>query len=116
MWFSQMCDSTPLRILWRFSVAPNYIFPETSDNLMLLGREFGKNSLIMCLVPQRYFPRREENIHQLFQELDRSTRGTAIKVEFQSIRDDLADVQRRLSMIEEKFDAKLEQFCQNWKR
>jgi hypothetical protein len=60
------------------------------------------------LFPQLDFPRREGNVSELLKELDRSPRGTTIKAEFQSIRDGFADVQRRLSIIEEKFDEKLE--------
>jgi hypothetical protein len=82
--------------------------PETSDDLMLLARDFDHNSLIMHLVPQRNFPRRGENLHELWQELDRSPRGIPIEAEFQSIHDGFADVQRCLSMIQEKFDEKLE--------
>jgi hypothetical protein len=47
-------------------------------------------------------------VHKLLQELERSLRGTTIKAEFQSIRDRVAHRQRRLSMMEEKFDAKFE--------
>jgi hypothetical protein len=82
-----------------------YFSPETYENLMLLAREFGHNSLITLLVPQRDLPGREGNAHGLLQELDRSPRGTAIEAEFQSIRHCFAEVQRRLSMIEEKFNA-----------
>jgi hypothetical protein len=82
--------------------------PETFDDLMLLARGFGYNNLIAHSVPQRDFLRREGNVDELFQELHRGPRGTAIKAEFQSIRDGVADVQRLLSMIEEKLDAKFE--------
>jgi hypothetical protein len=82
--------------------------PETFDDLMLLAREFGHNSLITLLAPQRDMPRCEENVRELLQELDRSPRGTTIEAEFQFIRNGFADVQRCLSMIEEKFDEKLE--------
>jgi hypothetical protein len=85
-----------------------YFSAGTFDNLMLLAREFGGNSLTTRLVPQQVFPRREGNVHELFQELDRSRRGTTIEAEFQSIRDGFADVQRRLSMTEAKFDERLE--------
>jgi hypothetical protein len=88
--------------------AERHSYPEISDDLMLLAREFGRNSLITCLVPQRDFPMREGNIHWLLQELDRIPRGTMIEAEFQSIRGGLADVQHRLSMIEEKCNDKLE--------
>jgi hypothetical protein len=82
--------------------------PETSHDLMLLTQEFGYNNLITRLVPQRDFPRHERNGHKSFQELDRSPRSTTIEAEVQSIRDGFADVQRRLSMIEEQFDDQLE--------
>jgi hypothetical protein len=82
--------------------------PKTSENLMLLAREFGHNSLITPLVPQRDFPRREESVHELLQGLDRNPRGTTIKAEFQSIRDGFADMQPRLSMIEEEFNGRRE--------
>jgi hypothetical protein len=78
---------------------------ETFDDLMLLAREFGHNSLIQRLVPQRDFPRREGNVHELLQELHRSPRNPTIEAEFQSIHDGVAHVQRRLSVIEEKFGA-----------
>jgi hypothetical protein len=90
------------------SGAELHFSPETSDDLMLLAREFWYNTLITHLFPQLDFPRRERNVHELLKELDRSPIGTTIKAEFQSIRDGFADVQRRLSMIEEKFDEKLE--------
>jgi hypothetical protein len=80
--------------------------PETFDDLMLLAREFRHNMLVARLALQRDLPRREGNVHKLLQELDRSPRSPIIEVEFQSIRDDVADMQRHLSMIEEKFDAK----------
>jgi hypothetical protein len=60
------------------------------------------------LVPQRDFSRREENIHELLQELNKSPRGITIRAEFQSIRDGVANVQCRLSMIEAKLGEKLE--------
>jgi hypothetical protein len=85
-----------------------YCSPEIFDDLMLLAREFGHNSLISSLVRQQDFPRREGKVHEFLQELDRSPRGTTIEAEFQSIRDAVADVQRRLSMIEERFDAEFE--------
>jgi hypothetical protein len=72
-----------------------YCSLQTFDDLRLLAREFGHNSLITRLVPQQGFPRREANIHKLLQELDRSSRGTTIEAEFHSIRDGFADEQRR---------------------
>jgi hypothetical protein len=75
---------------------------------MLLVRKFGHSSRIMRLVPQRDFPRREGNGHELLQELNRSCRGTTTEAEFQSIRDGFADVQRCLSILEEEFDETLE--------
>jgi hypothetical protein len=90
------------------SGAELHFSPETSDDRMLLARKFAHSSLITHLFPQLDFPRREGNVHELLKELDRSLRGTTIKAEFQSVRDSFADVQRRLSMIEEKFDEKLE--------
>jgi hypothetical protein len=83
-----------------------YFLPETFDDLMLLTREFGRNSLITRLVPQRDFPGRNGKVHELLQEVDRSPRGTTIETEFQSIRDGITHVQRRLSTIEENPDAK----------
>jgi hypothetical protein len=74
----------------------------------LLAQKLGYNSLIARLVPKRDFSRREENVHELLQELDKSPRATTIEAEFQSIRDGFPDVQRRLSMIEGQFDDKLE--------
>jgi hypothetical protein len=74
--------------------------PDTSDDLIKLAREFGHNGLIARVVPQRDFSRLEGNVHELLQELDRSSRNTTIEAEFQSIRDGIADVQPRLSMIE----------------
>jgi hypothetical protein len=56
--------------------------PEASDDLMLLFREFGYNNLIPRLVPRRDFPRGEENVHELLQELDRSPKGTTVEAEF----------------------------------
>jgi hypothetical protein len=90
------------------SGAELHFSPETSDDLMLLAREFGLHSLITHLFPQRDFSKREQNVHELLKKLDRSPRGTTIKAEIQSIRDGCADVQRRLSMTEEKFDGKFE--------
>jgi hypothetical protein len=66
---------------------------------MLLKREFGQNSLITRLVPQWDFPRVEGNISELLQKLDGSLRGTTFEAESQSIRDGVADVQRRFTMI-----------------
>jgi hypothetical protein len=56
--------------------------PETFDDLVLLAREFGDNSLITRLVPQQDFPRLEGNVHTLLQELDRIPRGITIEAEF----------------------------------
>jgi hypothetical protein len=81
---------------------------KTVDDPILLAREFGYNSLITRLVPQRDFPRRERNLHELLQELDRNPRGATIEAKFPFVRGGVADVQRRLSMIKEKFDAKFE--------
>jgi hypothetical protein len=88
--------------------AKQHCSPETFGNLMLLAREFGPNLLITRFVPQRDFPRREATVHQLLQEFDRIPRGTTIEAEFHSILDRFSDGQRRLSMIKEKFDEKLE--------
>jgi hypothetical protein len=63
--------------------------PETSDDLMSLARELRRNSLITRLPPQRDFPRREENVDELFQELGRTPSGTTIEAEFECIRDGL---------------------------
>jgi hypothetical protein len=73
--------------------------PKTFDDRMLLAREFGHNNIITRLALQRDFPRREGNVHELLQDLDRSPRGTIIEGEFQSIRDRVADMQGRLSVI-----------------
>jgi hypothetical protein len=91
-----------------FGGAELHFSPETVDDLMLLARDVRYNDMITRLIPQRNFPRREGHGHELLQELDRSPRGTTIKAELQSIRDGFADVQRRLSMIEEKVNRKLE--------
>jgi hypothetical protein len=69
--------------------------PETFDDLVLLAREFGHNSLITRLVQQRDFPRLEGNVHELLEELDRIPRGTTIEAEYQSIRDGVANMQCR---------------------
>jgi predicted nuclease with TOPRIM domain len=74
---------------------------------MYVARESGRNRLVTGLVPQSDFLRLKESVHELLQELDRSPRGTTIEAEFESIRDGFADVQRRRSMIEEKFDEKV---------
>jgi vacuolar-type H+-ATPase subunit E/Vma4 len=76
--------------------------------MMLLARGFGHNGLVTSLAPQRDVHRREENIHNSLQELDSTLTGMTIEAEFQSIRNTFATVQRRISMIEEKFDDKLE--------
>jgi hypothetical protein len=56
MYFMEILDATE-----------RHLSPETFDDLMLLAREFGHNSLITRLVPQRDFPRREGNPHKLLQ-------------------------------------------------
>jgi hypothetical protein len=56
--------------------------PETFDDLVLLAREFEHNSLSMRVVLQRDFPRREGNLHELWQKLDRNPRATTIEAEF----------------------------------
>jgi hypothetical protein len=94
--------------------AQMHFSPETFDDLMLLAREFGHNSLITRLVQQRDFPRREGNVRALIQEFDRRPRGTTVEAEFQSIRDGVADVRRCSSMIEEKFDATFEIMISEW--
>jgi FKBP-type peptidyl-prolyl cis-trans isomerase (trigger factor) len=50
----------------------------------------------------------EANVHELLQEVDGSLGRVTVQAEFQFIRDAFATVPRRLSMIEEKFDGKLE--------
>jgi hypothetical protein len=81
---------------------------ETVDHLILLAQEFGHNSLIARLVPQRDVPRHEENVHDLLQELDRDFRSTTIDADLQSIRDSLGVMQRPISVMEEEFGEKLE--------
>jgi hypothetical protein len=81
---------------------------ETVDDLLLLAQEFGHNGLIASLVPQRDVPRHEENVHDLLQELNRDLRTTTIEVDLQSIRDSLGVMERRISVMEEKFGEKLE--------
>jgi hypothetical protein len=93
--------------------AERHFSAETFNDLILLGPEFGCISLTTSLALQRDVPWREENGHDLLQELDRSLRGTTIEAEFQSIRDAFPTVQRRISVIEEKSDEKLKQFCRN---
>jgi hypothetical protein len=82
---------------------------------MPLEREFRRNSLIARLVPQRDFPKREGNVHDLLQGLDRGLRSTTIEAGFQSMRDGFADAQRRPSMIENNSTTALKQFYWNWK-
>jgi hypothetical protein len=63
-------------------------FPqETVDDLMFLGQEFGHNSLIACLVPQRDVGRCEQNAHDLLQGFDRAIRSTTTEADLQSICD-----------------------------
>jgi hypothetical protein len=52
----------------------------------------------MRLIPEQDFPRCEEKVHEVWQELDRSSRGTTTEAEFQSICDGFADVQCRFSV------------------
>jgi hypothetical protein len=74
----------------------------------LLAQEFGHNGLIACLVPQRYVPSHEENVHDLSQELNRDFRNTTIDADLQSIRDSLGVMQCPISVMEEEFGEKLE--------
>jgi hypothetical protein len=84
-------------------------FPqETVDDLVLLAQEFGHNSLIASLVPQRDVPRHEENVHNLLQKLNRDFRSATIEADPQSICDSLGVMQRHISVIEEEFGEKLE--------
>jgi hypothetical protein len=57
------------------------ISPETVNDLMLLAREFGYDRLIASLAPQRDVPRRQENAHDLLQELVKDVRGSTFKVD-----------------------------------
>jgi hypothetical protein len=74
---------------------------ETVDDLILLAQEFRHNSLIANFVPQRDVLRHEENVYDLLQELNRDFRSTTIDADFQSIRDSLGVMQRRISVMEE---------------
>jgi hypothetical protein len=64
----------------------SHFSPETFDELMVLAREFGYNSLITSLGLQRDAPRREENKHHLSHEFDRKNRTTTVEIDFQSHR------------------------------
>jgi hypothetical protein len=81
---------------------------ETVDDLILLAQEFGQNGLIASLVPQRDVPRHEENVYNLLQEFNRDFRSTTIDADLQSIRDSLGVMQRRISVMKEKFGENLE--------
>jgi hypothetical protein len=81
---------------------------ETVDDLILLAQEFKHNFLIVSSVPQRDVPRHEENVHDLLQELNRDFRSTTIDADFQFICDSLGVMQRRISVMEEKFREKFE--------
>jgi hypothetical protein len=48
-----------------FDGAELHFSPETFDDLMLLGREFRSNNLIMRLIPEQDFPRCEEKVHEV---------------------------------------------------
>jgi hypothetical protein len=81
---------------------------EAVDDLIVLAQEFGHNGLIASLVPQRDIPKHEENVHDLLQELNRDFRSTTIDADLQSIRNSLGVMQRRISVMEEEFEEKLE--------
>jgi hypothetical protein len=81
---------------------------ETVDDLLLLAQEFGHNTLIASLVPQRDVLRHEENVHDLLQAFNRDFRSATIEADLQSIRDSLGVMQRHISVKEEKFGEKLE--------
>jgi hypothetical protein len=88
--------------------AESHFSQETVDDLILMAQEFGHNSLITSLVPQRDVPRHEENVHDLLQELNRDFRSTTIDADLQPICKSLGIMQRRISVMEEEFGEKLE--------
>jgi hypothetical protein len=82
--------------------------PETFDEMIIVGREFGYNSLITSLAPKRDVRGLDANIHDLLHELDRKHSITIIETNFQSNRDSFAVMQCRISAIADGFDGKLE--------
>jgi hypothetical protein len=88
--------------------AESHCSQEAVDDLMSLAQEFGENSLIASLVPQRDVSRHEENVYDLLHGLNRDFRSTTIEADLQSIRDSLGVMQRRISVMEEEFEEKLE--------
>jgi hypothetical protein len=80
---------------------------EAVDDLMVLAQEFGHNSLIASLAPQRDLPRHKDNGHELLQEFDRDVRSTTIEANIQSIRNLVGFIQRHTWVIKEAFGEKL---------
>jgi hypothetical protein len=60
--------------------------PETVDDLMLLAREFGYNSLTADLDPPRDVPRNQQSVLDLLQKLDGNVRSIAFQADFRSSR------------------------------
>jgi hypothetical protein len=83
--------------------------PEIADDLMLLGRECGHNGLITSFASQKEVPGRQENAHDLLQELNKDIRGATFEAVLRSVRGSLTDIRSHISRIREVLDGDLRQ-------
>jgi hypothetical protein len=76
--------------------------------LMSLAREFGHNGLIASFSSQQGVPTRQENVHNLSQELNKDVRSATIEAGLLSICGSLTDLQRDILVIREALGGDLE--------
>jgi hypothetical protein len=81
--------------------------PQIADDLISLAREFGHNGLISSFGLHQGVPSRQENVHDLLQELNKGIRGATFDADLRSIRGSLTDMRRDISVIKGAFDGDL---------
>jgi hypothetical protein len=80
---------------------------QIADDLMSSATEFGHYCLITSFALQQGVPSRQENVHDLLQELNEGIRGATFEADLRSIRGSLTDMQRDVLVIRAALDVNL---------
>jgi hypothetical protein len=83
--------------------------PKIAHYLTSLAREFGHNGLIASFSWQQGVPTRQENVHDLSQELNKDVRSATIEADLISICGSLTDLQGDILGTRETLAGDLEQ-------
>jgi hypothetical protein len=76
---------------------------------MSLAREFGQNGLVTSLASRQRGPSRQENAHDLLQELNKDIRGATFEADLLSVRDSVTDIPSNVSVMTDTLNGDLAQ-------